>query len=329
MSSMSSITKTNATMQKRISDYYVDFLEYSEVEKGLSQNTIKNYGRFLKHFFDWLKENNLEYLTPNKLTAEHVQKYRLWLSRRPNHTRALSLSLNSSTQSRYLIALRMFLSFFHERNIDSLPTEKIKLPKERRERLVNFLDGTQIEKLCALAHTQTTAGLRDRAILESLFSTGLRVAELAALDRKQFEGTLNKNDFEISIIGKGGYLRTVYFSERAFMWLKKYLSSRTDDESPLFIRFMGQKDGTRRLTTRAIETIVQKYAKKAGFPFLATPHTLRHSFATDLLTQGVDLRSVQEFLGHRNIATTQVYTHVTSKRLREIHRKFHNGKRSL
>jgi integrase/recombinase XerD len=313
-------------MQKPIIQYYVDFLEYIEVEKGLSLNTVKNYGRFLQSFFDWLKIQKHEALVPSALTAEHVQKYRLWLSRRPNTTSTIASGLSTSTQSRYLIALRMLLVFFHERNTESLPTEKIKLPKERRERLVKFLDAEQVEKLCATADTRTASGLRDRAILESLFSTGLRVAELVALDRKQFYGVADKSDFEISIIGKGGYPRTVYFSQRSLMWVKKYLSSRRDSHDPLFIRFKGPGSDSLRLSTHAVEDIVQKYAKKAGLPFLATPHTLRHSFATDLLTQGVDLRSVQEFLGHRNIATTQVYTHVTSKRLRDIHRKFHGRK---
>lgn len=311
--------------QKTIQQYYIDFLEYIEVERGLSLNTVKNYGRFLVCFIEWLKAQHLAALKPCELTAEHIQKYRMWLSRRPCRTGAISEMLQASTQTRYLIALRMFLVFFHERNIESLPTEKVKLPKERRERLVKFLEVGQVEKLCDTACIGTAVGLRDRAILESLFSTGLRVAELVALDRKQFYGAEEKSDFEISIIGKGGYPRTVYFSERAFYWLKKYLSSRRDDVDPLFIRYKGPGSDSKRLSTHAVEDIVQKYAKKAGLPFLATPHTLRHSFATDLLTQGVDLRSVQEFLGHRNIATTQVYTHVTSKRLREIHRKFHGG----
>jgi len=313
-------------MQKPLMAYYTDFLEYIEVEQGLSLNTVKNYGRFLHQFLDWLKANNLESLTPAQLTVEHIQKYRVWLSRRPNTTRKSSTTLHRSTQSRYLIALRMFLAFFHERDIPSLPTEKIKLPKDQHERHVKFLDSEQIEKLCETVPEKGFSGMRDRAILEALFSTGLRVAELVALDHKQFAGIANKNDFEISIKGKGGYLRTVYFSERALYWIKKYLSARNDDLPPLFIRIKGPGDDTGRLTTRAIETIVAKYAKLAGLPILATPHTLRHSFATDLLTNGVDLRSVQEFLGHRSIATTQVYTHITSKHLRELHRKFHSRK---
>lgn len=313
--------------QKTIKDYYLDFLEYIEVEKGLSLNTVKNYGRFLQCFINWLRAFGYPSLKPCELTTGHIQKYRMWLARRPNETKKNNTTLLSSTQCRYLIALRMLLVFFHERNIKSLPTEMVKLPKERRERLVKFLNGVQVERLCEAVNLSSDSGLRDRAILESLFSTGLRVAELVALDRKQFEGASSEPDFELSIIGKGGYPRTVYFSERAFYWLKKYISARRDDEDPLFIRYKGPHVESLRLSTHAVEDIVQKYAKKAGLPFLATPHTLRHSFATDLLTQGVDLRSVQEFLGHRNIATTQVYTHVTSKRLREIHRKFHSGKK--
>ena len=301
-----------------------NFLEYCEVEKGLTPLTAKNYARFLKRFFSWLEKENLSSLTPDELSEEHVTKYRIWISRLPNATRASASGLSSSTQIRYLIALRSFLSYFHEKGIPCLPTEKIKLPKERKERHVKFLDFEQVQKLVGTAGNTTPAGLRDRAILEGLFSTGLRVAELAALDKKQFDTLSKKKDFEISIVGKGGYPRTVYFSENSFTALKAYLATRGDSDPALFIRYGGPKHARLRLTTYAIETIVKKYAVRAGLPFLATPHTLRHSFATDLLNQGVDLRSVQEFLGHRNIATTQVYTHVTNKQLRDIHRKVHS-----
>ena len=191
---------------------------------------------------------------------------------------------------------------------------------------MKFLDIDGIKKLLAAPDPRTITGTRNQAILEILFSTGLRVAELVALDRTQFEGTLHKKDYELSITGKGNYPRVVYFSERALGAIKHYLHGRTDDDKALFIRTAGPAGAPLRLTTRAIEHIVRHYAQKAGLPFLATPHTLRHSFATDLLTQGVDLRAVQEFLGHRSIATTQVYTHITSKRLRDIHRAFHSGK---
>lgn len=300
-----------------------NFLEYCEVEKGLTPLTTKNYARFLKKFFSWLEKEELSSLTPDQLSEHHITKYRIWISRLPNATRRSASGLSGSTQIRYLIALRSFLGYFHEKGIPCLPTEKIKLPKERKERHVKFLDFEQVQKLIDTADATTPAGLRDRAILEGLFSTGLRVAELAALDKKQFGEVSKKKDFEISIIGKGGYPRIVYFSVTSFAALKAYLATRGDDSLALFIRYGGPKHAPLRLTTYAIETIVKKYALRAGLPFLATPHTLRHSFATDLLNQGVDLRSVQEFLGHRNIATTQVYTHVTNKRLRDIHRKVH------
>ncbi len=311
-------------MQKPLPRYINDFLDYCEVEKGLNPNTSKNYSRFLKKFTGWLEKSNLQDLPPSDLTEDHIWKYRMWLSRLPNAVRKANHGLDTSTQIRYLIALRVLLAYFHEKNIPCLPTEKIKLPKERRERRVKFLEFEQVERLCKAPDIETLSGLRDRAILETLFSTGLRVAELAALDQKHLAGAANKKDYEISITGKGGYPRTVYFSERALEWVKKYLAKRNDEEAALFIRMRGPSSSSLRLTTRAIELIVQTHAKKAGTPMLATPHTLRHSFATDLLNQGVDLRSVQEFLGHRNIATTQVYTHVTNKRLRDIHRNVHD-----
>ena len=315
-------------MQKPIPLYISDFLDYCEVEKGLNPNTSKNYSRFLRKFTLWLEKNNLQKLCPVDLTEDHIWKYRMWLSRLPNSVRKATQGLDTSTQIRYLIAVRALLAYFHEKNISCLPTEKLKLPKERRERRVKFLEFEQVEKLLASPDIKTISGLRDRAILETLFSTGLRVAELAALDQKHLAGGKNKKDYEVSITGKGGYPRTVYFSERALEWMKKYLSARNDEEAPLFTRMRGPSSAPQRLTTRAIERIVQKYAAKAGTPMLATPHTLRHSFATDLLNQGVDLRSVQEFLGHRNIATTQVYTHVTNKRLKDIHRKFHSERKN-
>lgn len=313
-------------MSKPLPQHLNDFLEYCEVEKNLAPNTVRNYARFLQRFFEWLKVSDLSATTPEDLSPDHVRKYRVWLSRLPNETQKTRPGLSYSTQTRYLIALRAFISFFHEKDIPTIPTEKIKLPKERQERLVKFLDLDQVEKLLASPNINTDTGIRDRAILETFFSTGLRVAELRSLDRKHLAGAKNKNDFEISIIGKGSYPRTVYFSERALYWAKKYLASRTDDDEALFIRFKGPNSDSRRLTTYAIELIVQKYAKISGISVLATPHTLRHSFATDLLNQGVDLRTVQEFLGHRNIATTQIYTHVTNKRLRDIHKKFHGGR---
>lgn len=314
-------------MAKPLPHYLTDFLEYCEVEKGLLATSVRNYAVFLHKFFAWLEQNDLEGLTPENLTEEHITKYRVWLSRLPNSVRKASHGLTPSTQTRYLIALRAFLSFFHEKNIPALPTEKVKLPRERRERLVKFLTLEQVEKLLAAPPADTLQGLRDRAILETLFSTGLRVAELIALDRRNLAEAKGSEDFELGIIGKGGHPRTVYFSRRALSWLRRYLDRRADTQEALFVRFSGPKDAPRRLTIRSVEAVVGKYSKIAGTPLLVTPHTLRHSFATDLLNQGVDIRIVQEFLGHRHIATTQVYTHVTNKRLRDIHRRFHGLRR--
>lgn len=312
-------------MYKPLPQYLTDFLEYSEVEKGLAINSIKNYSRFVQKFFDWLKENKLESLSPDKLTEDHISKYRIWLSRRPNAVRRASPTLHPVTQSLYLIALRSFVSFFHEKNIPTVPTEKIKLPKNRKEHLIKFFDIEQLRRFFDAPDIKTLAGRRDRAILETLFSTGLRVAELIALDIKQLASSVNKDNLELGVIGKGGHPRTVYFSDRALHWVKEYLKGRDDSDNALFINFRGPKKDSRRISVRGVEMIVEKYSKMAGIPFLATPHTLRHSFATDLMNKGVDLRIVQEFLGHRNIATTQIYTHVTSKHLRDIHKKFHGG----
>ena len=312
-------------MTKPLPQYLTDFLEYCEVEKGLSVNSVKNYSRFVQKFFDWLKEQRLEKLSPEKLTDDHISKYRIWLSRRPNAVRKASASLHPTTQGLYLIALRSFVSFFHEKNIPTVPTEKIKLPKSRKEHLIKFIDIDQLRRFFDGPDTKTFTGRRDRAILETLFSTGLRVAELVALDHRQLESGIKKTELELSIIGKGGRPRTVYFSERALHWIKEYLHGRDDDDAALFIGLKGPKKDSRRISVRGVELIVEKYSKIAGLPFLATPHTLRHSFATDLMSKGVDLRIIQEFLGHRNIATTQMYTHVTSKHLRDIHKKFHGG----
>ena len=313
---------------KPLPQYINDFLDFCEVEKGLRPTTTRNYARFLKKFTDWLGKNHLSDIHPEDLTEEHIWKYRMWLSRLPNAVRKANPGLDMNTQIRYLIALRNFIAFFHERDIPCLPTEKIKLPKERRERRIKFLELEQINKMILEPNTASLAGLRDRAILESLFSTGLRVAELTGLDKKHIMGGLEKEDFELAVTGKGGVTRVVFFSSRALHWIKQYLKARTDEEEALFIRLKGPAHADWRLTVRGIELVVQKYAKAAGLPLLATPHTLRHSFATDLLNQGVDLRTIQEFLGHKNIQATQIYTHVTNKKLREIHRRFHAGGKS-
>ncbi|MFA5087200.1 MAG: tyrosine-type recombinase/integrase [Candidatus Paceibacterota bacterium] len=310
---------------KPILRHIPDFLDYCEIEKGLSDNTQKNYGRYLNKFNQWLKSVRKEALLPHELTPEDIWAYRLFLARfkDPKTNKVLS----KLTQNYYLIALRSLLSFFTDKDIISLPADKIQLPKDaRKENTVKFLSLEQIQKLLLAPNIETKDGLRDRAILEVLFSTGLRIAELEALNLEQFKNIENKKDLELGVIGKGNHPRTVYFSERALEWLKKYLKSRSDTDKALFTHYRTRMGSGGRLTARSMERIVKKYATLANIPYFTTPHTLRHSMATDLLNQGVDIRIIQEFLGHRNIATTQIYTHVTNKKLGDIHRQFHSGK---
>ncbi len=298
-----------------------DFLDWIDIEKGLSSKTQENYKRFLEKFLLWLKKKNLNNLKPHELTSEHIWDYRVFLSRySPTHGKQ---ALKRSTQNYYLIALRSLLGYFTAKDIMSLPADKIQLAKGDKEKTVKFLDLEQLKKLFSAPNITTTPGLRDRAILESFFSTGMRISELTSLNRDQIKLLPTTKDIEIGIVGKGGRARTIYFSEDAVNWLRKYLETRTDKEKALFINYRAPNSASRRLTPRAIEKIIKKYTIQAGIPITTTPHVLRHSFATDLLTQGVDLRTIQEFLGHKNILATQIYTHITDKRLRDIHRKYH------
>lgn len=306
-----------------------DFLDYCEVEKGLSPVSTRNYHNFLKVFITWLKEHDLSDLKPHELTADHIWDYRLFLSRKRD-TRGHYLK--KSTQSYYLISIRNLLNYFTDKDIIALPSEKIKLPKTNiKDRKIKFLNFEQIKKLLDMPDQSKVSGLRDRAILEALFSTGMRVSELTSLNINQFNkiNLLNGkfDDMELGITGKGGNTRPIYFSNRSLSWLAKYLKTRNDLYTPLFINYQRNKDDEHRLSPRSIEIIVKKYTIMAGLPVDATPHTLRHSYATDLLAQGADLRSVQELLGHKNIVTTQIYTHVTNKKLRDVHKNFHSGKK--
>lgn len=308
--------------------YLLDFLDYLEIEKGLSNKTQENYKRFLNKFFYWLKNNKFNNLTPAQLSPAYIWKYRIFLSRHINPK--TKKTLKKSTQNYYLIGLRSLLEFFAEKDIASLSPTKIKLAKDKSDKEVKFLKLEQIEQLLLAPDTGAKIGLRDRAILETLFSTGLRVAELINLNREQLKIKDSDKDLEIVVVGKGEKVRSVYFSERAINWLRQYLHKRTDIDEALFINYRPGIEKTskpRRLTAKSIEDIVKKYVKIAGLPIMATPHTIRHSFATDLLANGVDLRLVQEFLGHRNIATTQIYTHVTNKQLRDVHKKLHGGQK--
>jgi site-specific recombinase XerD len=310
--------------KRPIIEHLSGFMEYLDIEKGLSNKSQETYSRFLAKFSYWLSINNLEKILPHELSEDLVRKYRLFLS--GSFNKATKEPIKRSTQNYYLIALRNLLNYFTDRDILSLPAEKIKLIKEK-ERTVKFLDLEQIKKLLLSPDIKNITGLRDRAILETFFSTGLRIAELVVLNREQFANLKEKNELELGIVGKGGHPRTVYFSDRAISWIKKYLETRQDEEKALFINYKGpKKQAGTRLTARAIENLVKKYALMSGCPITTTPHVLRHSFATDLLNKGVDIRIVQEFLGHRNIATTQIYTHVTRPQLKEIHRKFHGIK---
>jgi site-specific recombinase XerD len=313
---------------KPIKEHLQDFLDYCEIEKGLRKNTQENYKKYLEKFFHWMDEAKLGSLLPHQLTPDHIWAYRVYLSRTKSPSTGKLLS--KGTQNYYLVALRGFLAYFVAKDVPSIPPGKIVLPKaDKGQKSVKFLNLEQIGKLLASIDPKDGISTRDRAILETFFSTGLRIAELVSLNLEQFNNLKDKKDMELGVIGKGGKPRVVYFSERALGFIKKYLEIRNSidyaNTKALFVNFRDKKGITdARLTSRSIERMVKKYALLSGIPIFTTPHTLRHSYATDLLNQGVDLRSIQEFLGHSNIATTQIYTHVTNKRLRDIHHKFHS-----
>ena len=296
-----------------------DFLEFCELEKGQSLLTVANYDRYLTKFISWL-EKNLAEKTENKkgstsdITPEVVKEYRLYLNRLTNIT---GQPLSKSTQNYHIITLRAFLGYLVQIGVKSLPPQKVTLAKSQ-ERKVDFLEAEDIIGLISKPDIKTFKGLRDRLILELLFSTGLRVSELQKLN----VADLNMERGEIPVRGKGGKVRVVFLSESAKKILSEYLIAIGDCE-PLIVN----KIGGSRLSVRSIERIVSKYAKAAGISKKVSPHTLRHTFATDLLINGADLRSVQSLLGHSNISTTQIYTHVTDQHLREIHQAFH-GKRT-
>lgn len=288
-----------------------DFLEYLELERNVSKLTIRNYKHYMERFLAFLGSQSP---TPAMITPEKIREYRLFLSR---YVDPAGISLKRITQNYHLIALRSFLKFLIKRGIKVVPPETIELGKAE-SRSIKFLEREQIERLLNQPETA-----RDKAILEVLFSTGLRVSELVKLNRDQ----INLERREFGVIGKGRRPRVVFLSDTAVSWLKKYLEKRDDLWKPLFIRYSGKKpsesDESRRLTARSVQRLVEKYVKKARLPIKITPHGLRHSFATDLLSSGADLRAIQELLGHKNVSTTQIYTHITNPQLREIHQKFH------
>lgn len=309
--------KTTSELQR----YIREFLEYCEVEKQHSRLTIRNYDHYLSRFEGWALSQGVN--KPDNISIDTVRDYRLWLNRLTDEKGA---PLKRQTQNYHVIALRAFLKYLSKRDIDTLPADKIELGKTQK-RTVEFMSPEECRRLLEAAGTKNTfTSLRDRAMLELLYSTGLRVSELASLDVEQ----VNLKRREFMVRGKGDKPRVVFISDDAADWLEKYLSKRGAAMVPLFTRSdepRSEPDGRDlRLTPRSIQRIVSKYAREAGLVKDVTPHTLRHSFATELLQNGADIRSVQQMLGHASITTTQVYTHVTDRGLKEIHQKFH-GKR--
>ena len=298
------------------------YLEYLEIERNCSNLTVRNYRLYLKRFYAWL-DANFKGTAIEVLTLDMVQNYRIYLARLTVH----NLPLSKKTQVYHIIILRAFLGYLERQEIKSLAPKRIELPKRDKSHQIKFLDEEQMVRLLSQPDISKSQGFRDKAIMETLFSTGLRVSELVSLNRDQ----INLQRREFGIIGKGQKARVVYLSKRAAEWLGKYLKTRNDYYKPLFIRYGGKKPTPEksgesfRLSARSVERAVEKYVSKARLPIKASPHTLRHSYATDLLMAGADLRSVQELLGHTNIATTVIYTHVTNKRLKDVHDQFHSG----
>lgn len=305
---------------KKLAAYLRPFLEYLEIEKGRSPLTIRNYEFYLKRFIEWAKDP----LTTD-VGSETVRQFRLYLNRLEDPHRGM---LKKNTQNYHLIALRSFLKYLSRQDVESLAPEKIELAKQG-SREPSFLDATDLERLLdAPTHSDASDILkaRDRSILELFFSTGMRVSELANLKKDQ----INLEREEFSVRGKGDKVRVVFLSHQARYWLKEYLAKREDTCPHMFIRHDRAKDTLKEpgpITSRSIERLVRHYSAAAGIPKKVSPHTLRHSFATDLLMNGADIRSVQVMLGHSSITTTQVYTHVTNQQLKEVHHAFHARRR--
>ncbi|MEI6587644.1 MAG: site-specific tyrosine recombinase/integron integrase [Candidatus Moraniibacteriota bacterium] len=309
----------------QIKELEIQFLEHLEIERGRSQKTIENYDHYLRRFLEWSKISK-----PEQITAEVVRNFRIYLNR---YEDANGQKLKKITQSYYVIAIRGFLKFLAKRDIKSLQAEKIEIGRSST-REVDFLEMEEVERILSQAGGQDLKSLRDRAILELLFSAGLRVSELTSINCEKID--LKRQ--ELSVRGKGDKVRVVFISDSASQAISRYLDKRMDTDSALFVRdvaglkkFEGKNAkktvDNLRLTPRSIQRIVKYYAVKAGIVKDVHPHTLRHSFATDLLINGADIRSVQAMLGHSSITTTQVYTHVTNKQLKEVHQAFHSRRK--
>lgn len=293
-----------------------DFLEYLEIEQNRSQKTIQNYDHYLTRLIDFAGEIKI-----SDIDGEIIRKWRLWLNRLGTNT---SDELGKTTQNYHLIALRSFLKYCARRDIPALTADKIELSRTVRKQ-VTFLTEEELERVFDEPDISTIAGLRDRAILELLFSSGLRVSELTGLDRDH----INLKRREFMVRGKGQKDRPIFISEDAANWVTQYIDKRQDTAKPLFVRYSGSKKvdlsgNFHRLTPRSVQRLVARYALLGGITKHVSPHTMRHSFATDLLMNGADLRSVQAMLGHSNIATTQIYTHVTDPHLKSVHERFHH-----
>jgi site-specific recombinase XerD len=304
-------------MVTEIQKLKTEYLEYLEIERGRSIHTVENYDRYLSRFILWSKIKK-----PRDITADIIRQFRLWLNRQPGNDRE---TLKKKTQNYYLIALRVFLKYLRKREIETLQPEQIELAKVG-DRDIDLITRAELKRLLEASDGDNLKSLRDKALLELLFSTGLRVSELCALN-SDFDLTRD----EMSIRGKGEKIRLVFLSPSAKDAVGNYLKARTDMDESLFIQLSasgnmrGEENGSIRLTPRSAQRIVKRCATKAGITKRVTPHVIRHSFATDLLQNGADLRSVQALLGHAHIGTTQIYTHVTDSHLKEIHKKFHSS----
>ncbi len=296
------------------------FLEYLEIERGRSIKTVENYDRYLTRFFTFAKVKS-----PKGVTEEQVREFRLYLNRQGGTKIGGRLeTMKRRTQNYYLIALRAFLKFLRKRGVESLSPERIELAKVP-ERSLDLISPVELERLMKAPAKDTLEGKRDRAILELLFSTGLRISELCSLSTDDVDLTRD----EFSVRGKGDKIRVVFISDEARSAIKEYLAGRKDMDDALFVRY-GKKahvGDEARITPRTVQRLLKHYAVKAGITRKVTPHVIRHSFATDLLSNGADLRSVQALLGHAHIGTTQIYTHVTDAHLRAVHKKFHSKRK--
>lgn len=317
---MKFITQSSSPLQK----YANSFLEHLEIEMNRSLRTTESYKRTLNAFFTWGDVGE-----PEDITADKVREYRIYLNRKENGRGG---TLKKNTQAYQAIVLRTFLKYLAKQNIPTLAAEKIEVGRIP-DRQVDFLELEEVGRLIAAVSGTSIRSFRDKAILELLFSSGLRVSELVNLNREH----VNLSKKEFSIRGKGGKLRMVFISFSARDTLKAYLDKRGDVDPALFVAYakrglVNKKNSNRenlRLTPRSVQRLVKYYAKKAGIIKDVHPHTLRHSFATDLLANGADIRSVQSMLGHASITTTQIYTHITNERLKEIHQTFHAKKKRI